>query len=53
MVKEAAKAFLEKEHRKLVINLERATQRPNVTQAELYNLQQKININLYLQEALK
>lgn len=52
-MQEVAKVFLEKEHSRLVNNLERATKRLNVTQAELDNLQQKIKINLYLQEAIK
>jgi hypothetical protein len=48
-MKDVAKAYLEKEYRKLTINLERAINRNGVTQAEIDALQKKIDINLYLQ----
>ena len=35
MVPELAKAYLEKEHRRLTISLERAKAKPNVSQEEL------------------
>lgn len=48
-----AREYLKKEHKKLVISLERALSRNGVTQTEIDNLQRKIDINLYLQEKCK
>ena len=44
-----AKAYLEKECRKLIIKLENATNRQGVSEEELDALQRKIDINMYLQ----
>lgn len=49
-ISEIAKAYLEKECNKLIINLERALNRNGVTETEINALQQKIDINLYLQQ---
>jgi hypothetical protein len=49
-ISEIAKAYLEKECNKLIINLERALNRKGVTETEINALQQKIDINLYLQQ---
>ena len=48
-MKEQAKEYLQKEYKRLMISLERATKRPGVTQTELDDLQYKINIIEYLQ----
>ena len=49
-MKNIAKAYLEKEHKALTIKLTKALERKGVTQTEIDALQQKIDINLYLQE---
>lgn len=49
-MKEMAKAYLEKECNRLIINLERAMNRKGVTQKEIDDIQLKIDINLYLQQ---
>lgn len=49
-ISEIAKAYLEKECRKLIINLERALNKQGVAESEIDALQQKIDINLYLQQ---
>lgn len=49
-ISEIAKAYLEKEYRKLIINLERALNKQGVTEAEIDALQHKIDINMYLQQ---
>lgn len=46
---EEAKAYLEKECRKLIIKLEQALNRKGATDEEIDNIQKKIDINLYLQ----
>lgn len=48
-----AREYLEKEHKKLTISLERALNRNGITQTEIDNLQRKIDINLYLQTKCK
>lgn len=48
-IAEIAKAYLEKECSKLIINLERALNRKGATDEEVNNLQKKIDINMYLQ----
>lgn len=45
-----AKAYLEKECRKLIFSLEQALNRKGVTGQEIDNLQKKIDINMYLQK---
>lgn len=50
MINEQAKAYLEKECNRLIINLERAINRNGVTQKEIDDIQLKIDINLYLQQ---
>ena len=53
MVPELAKAYLEKEYRRLTISLERSKAKPNVSQEELYNLEKNIEINNYLQQLVE
>ena len=48
-----AKAYLEKECGRLIINLERALNRKGATDEEINNLQKKIDINMYLQNCIK
>jgi hypothetical protein len=49
-IAQLAKAALEKECNKLIIRLENALNRKGTSQVEIDSLQQKIDINLYLQE---
>lgn len=53
MIAKTAQAHLEKEYRKLTINLERAKTRKGVTPAELEALQTKIDVNKFLQKCVE
>lgn len=44
-----ARAYLEKECRKLIFSMENALNRRGVTEQEINNLRKKIDINMYLQ----
>lgn len=47
-IKETALVYLDKEHKRILINLDRAKARPNVAQDELDALRSKLEINSYL-----
>lgn len=47
-IKETALAYLNKEHKRNLINLDRAKARPNASQDELDSLRSKLEINSYL-----
>lgn len=49
-IKETTLTHLNKEYNRLLISLERAKAKPNVSQEELDSLQSKIEINAYLRQ---